>query len=437
MREDPDNARAHDEKNLDAIIASLKAYGQRKPIVVRDGVIVAGNGTLRAARALGWTSISVAMADDLTPEQARAYAVADNRSAELASWSVDVLARTLAALPAEALPATGFADDGLAEALARGEDDGKAALEAILHGRPIPAPETEGDDDVPEPDAGPAVSQRGEVYALGPHRVMCGDSTNAEDVAALLAGARPGLLVTSPPYAQQRAYESGQGLGDWDALMQGVFGACGPHMAEDAQLLVNLGLVHKDREWQPYWSDWIEWMRGQGWLRFGWYVWDQGYGLPGDWNGRLAPSFEFVFHFTRKPTRASKTKECTSAGTSTVGATFLGKDGVAKPLTTAGAPINETRIPNSLIKAPRQTGGIEGHPAPYSVPFAEELVSPWPGSVYDPFLGSGTTLIAAARQGRVCYGMELEEKYVDVIRRRWTKWARANGSEPGSGALEP
>jgi hypothetical protein len=60
---------------------------------------------------------------------------------------------------------------------------------------------------------------------------------------------------------------------------------------------VNIGLIHRDGEWVPYWEGWIEWMRSAGWRRFGWYVWDQGWGLPGDWNGRLAPSHEFIFHF--------------------------------------------------------------------------------------------------------------------------------------------
>ena len=74
-------------------------------------------------------------------------------------------------------------------------------------------------------------------------------------------------------------------LGDWDALMQGVFAAA--HVTADAQLLVNLGLVHRDGEWIPYWEGWVDWMRAQGWRRFGWYAWDQGPGLPGDRNGRL------------------------------------------------------------------------------------------------------------------------------------------------------
>ncbi|MFO2171358.1 hypothetical protein QOU18_29160, partial [Pseudomonas aeruginosa] len=101
------------------------------------------------------------------------------------------------------------------------------------------------------------------------------------------------LCFTSPPYGNQRDYTSG-GITDWDGLMRGVFAHL--PMAGDGQVLVNLGLIHRDNEVIPYWDAWLGWMRSQGWRRFAWYVWDQGPGMPGDWQGRLAPSFEFVFH---------------------------------------------------------------------------------------------------------------------------------------------
>jgi DNA modification methylase len=120
-----------------------------------------------------------------------------------------------------------------------------------------------------------------------------------------MAGEEADICFTSPPYAQQRDYKSGPQ--DWDALMEGVFSLL--PAKHDAQVLVNLGLVHRDGEWLPYWDGWIEWMRSAGWRRFGWYVWDQGPGLPGDWNGRLAPSHEFIFHFNRVAEGARKTKD--------------------------------------------------------------------------------------------------------------------------------
>jgi DNA modification methylase len=137
-----------------------------------------------------------------------------------------------------------------------------------------------------------------ETEPEGGHRLLCGDATSASDVARLMDGEEADICFTSPPYAQQRDYKTGPQ--DWHALMQGVFSVL--PVKHGAQVLVNLGLVHHDGEWLPYWDSWIEWMRSAGWRRFGWYVWDQGPGLPGDWNGRLAPSHEFIFLF--EPSRA-------------------------------------------------------------------------------------------------------------------------------------
>lgn len=95
---DPSNARSHSEKNLAAIKGSLAKFGQRKPIVIRNGVVIAGNGTLAAAKSLGWTKINVVRADDMSATEAAAFAVADNRTAELAEWDFSTLGTTLQGL---------------------------------------------------------------------------------------------------------------------------------------------------------------------------------------------------------------------------------------------------------------------------------------------------------------------------------------------------
>lgn len=95
---DPSNARKHSEKNVEAIKGSLRKFGQRKPIVVRNGVVIAGNGTLQAALALGWSEIEVVRADDMTNTDAMAFALADNRTSELAEWDNEVLGSQLQAL---------------------------------------------------------------------------------------------------------------------------------------------------------------------------------------------------------------------------------------------------------------------------------------------------------------------------------------------------
>jgi len=120
LRPDAANARTHDEKNIDAIVASLHRFGQRLPIVVqKQGMIVrAGNGRLQAAKSMGWQYIAAVVVDEASVD-ATAFAIADNRTAELAGWDDETLAALLQSLPDDARNATGFADDDLAELLGR------------------------------------------------------------------------------------------------------------------------------------------------------------------------------------------------------------------------------------------------------------------------------------------------------------------------------
>ncbi len=204
--------------------------------------------------------------------------------------------------------------------------------------------------------------------------------------------------------------------------MQGVFAAA--PVTADAQLLVNLGLVHRDREWQPYWEGWVEWMRSQGWRRFGWYVWDQGPGLPGDWQGRLAPSHEFVFHFNRTSRQANKTVPSKHAGEALTGGGLRSAAGVVPAKSGAGQPIQSHHIPDSVFRIMRHKGSVHGgsHPAVFPVALVEAVLTAFskPGDlVYEPFCGSGTQLVAAERTGRRCFAMELDPVYCDVAVRRW------------------
>ena len=145
-------------------------------------------------------------------------------------------------------------------------------------------------------------------------------------------------------------------VNDWDALMQGVFLAL--PTSPSAQVLVNLGLVHRESEFVLYWSSWLDWMASAGWRRFGWYVWDQGPGLPGDWNGRLAPSHEFIFHFNRIAEKARKTKVSKLAGQAVGGSGLRGKDGVVSRKTNEGGVYQDRKIPDSVIRVMRHKGGL-------------------------------------------------------------------------------
>jgi DNA modification methylase len=233
-------------------------------------------------------------------------------------------------------------------------------------------------------------------------------------------GERASLLFTSPPYGNQRNYTTG-GIDDWDALMRGVFCHLDEAMAEDGQVLVNLGLVHRDNEWQPYWEAWLDWMRAQGWRRFGLYVWDQGPGLPGDWNGRLAPAFELLFHFNRQARKPNKIVPCKWAGhINDSHGGMRSKDGTVGAWTHAGQGVQETRIPDNILRITRHKArGIETeHPAVFPV-FVMSTYSAEGDVVFEAFAGSGTTIIAGERAGRRVRAIELAPEYVDVALLRW------------------
>lgn len=409
------NARTHDDDQVAQIAASIVEFGWTNPILVdAEGGIVAGHGRLLAARKLDLDTVPVVVLDHLTPAQRRAYVIADNKLALNAGWNEELLASELHALNGEGfdLGLTGFSEAEL-DALMAPLDDETETIDD----------DGEDADDMPAPPHEP-VTRAGDLWLIGNHRLLCGDSTDSSVVARVMHGERAALVFTSPPYGNQRDYTTG-GVGDWDALMRGVFAAL--PVADSAQVLVNLGLVHRDNEWQPYWQSWLDWMREQGWRRFGFYVWDQGPGLPGDWNGRLAPAFEFVFHFNRKARKPNKIVPCKWAGH--VNDTHGGirhKDGHVGEWTHAGQGVQETRIPDNVIRITRHKArGIETeHPAVFPVALPEFVMRAYSSerdNVYEPFAGSGTSIIAAERCGRRTRAIELAPEYVDVALRRWRK----------------
>ncbi|CAB4218562.1 putative methylase [uncultured Caudovirales phage] len=174
---DPRNARKHGKKNLDAIASSLKEFGQRRPLVVtQQYVVVAGNGTLDAAKALGWTEIAVTVLPFDDPDKAKAYALADNRTAELAEWDEPALLETLGELDAAGwdIASLGFDLNKL----------DTAEME---------------EQSVPDLPTDP-ISKLGDLWVLGDHRVLCGDATSVDAYDALLKEEKADLVWTDPPY---------------------------------------------------------------------------------------------------------------------------------------------------------------------------------------------------------------------------------------------
>jgi len=436
LRAHPGNARLHGAAQIEQIKASLLAFGFTNPLLVdADGVLIAGHGRLAAAQALGMDRVPVIVLRHLSAPQKEALRLADNRIAENASWDQALLRDALAAIQAAPeidLATLGFSagelDDILAaagEAAARGDAPEALSAPGLAEG----GEDGEGAEPAEDPaDAAPepprqAVTRVGDIWRLGEHRLACGDSTDAATVARLMAGERAALLFTSPPYGNQRDYTTG-GVSDWDALMQGVFRHLDAALRPDGQVLVNLGLIHRDSEWQPYWAGWLDWMRAQGWRRFGLYAWDQGPGLPGDWNGRLAPAFELVFHFNRVARQANKIIPCKWAGDPLLMSGLRRTDGSMSGCSHAGRPIQDTRIPDSVLRITRHKGrGIETeHPAVFPVALPEFLMRTYAEegeAVFEPFGGSGTTILAGQRTGRLVRAIELAPAYVDLAIARW------------------
>lgn len=421
------NARTHSPEQVAQIVASIQEFGFTNPLLVdgSDGIL-AGHGRLAAARDMGLAEVPVIVLDHLSAEQRRAYILADNQLALNAGWNMELLSLELSELGELGfdLSLLGFDDEQLAELAPEVEQ--------------LPPGEQGDPDEVPEPPAEP-ITKPGDIWLLGKHRVMCGDSTAITDVERLMDGRKAELCFTSPPYGQQRDYtaEGKEKVQDWDALMQGVFSVL--PVCDAAQVLVNLGLIHRDGEWIPYWDGWIEYMSQLGWRKFGWYVWDQGPGMPGDWNGRLAPSHEFIWHFNKQSIRAEKARECKHAGEAHGGKGQRGKDGVVKERSAGNAPVQSHAIHDSVFRVNRQGAmhGADGHPAPYPVNLPLIALQSWCGDVYEPFCGSGTTLIAAEQLGRRCYGMEISPAYCDVIVQRWQQFTGKTATLEATGEPFP
>lgn len=177
------NARTHSDDQIDQLRSSIRQFGWTNPVLIdEDGVLIAGHGRLEAAKREGMGELPAIVVAGLTSEQRRALAIADNKLALNAGWDVDLLREELEELQADGfdLALTGFFDEEIAGLLAK----------------PVP----EGNpDEIPQAEAEP-VSQRGDVWLCGTHRVMCGDSTSVDDVAKLMNGERAALLHADPPY---------------------------------------------------------------------------------------------------------------------------------------------------------------------------------------------------------------------------------------------
>ena len=381
---DPANVRRHPAKNLDTIKASLTRFGQQRPVLVNGkGIIIAGNGTVMAAKALGWDHVNI-VRTELEGSEATAYAIADNRTAELAEWDDDALAQQLAALQIE--------DEELARAAGFDAKEIAALAEATVEVQ---------EDEVPEPPADP-ITKPGDLWLLGEHRVLCGDSTKAEDVDRLMDGETADICFTSPPYAlgksvalsgntamakKQRVYDKhDDNPNEWAQLMDGWWDASVQAVAH--AWIVNVQPLAGNKR------DLMRWINARVDRLIDIITWDKGHAAPQMAAGVLASRYEWII-------------------------------GMGKPDASRAFPLSSWRgTLQSVYEAPPQRNNeysdIHAATMPVHVPaWIMRTLCDQSQSVYEPFCGSGTTLIAAEQLGRKCYGMEISPAYCDVIVNRW------------------
>lgn len=376
LRPLPGNPRRGD---VDAVARSLAEFGQRKPVVARrDGTVVAGNHTLRAVLQLGWPEIAVVWVDD-DEARAKAYALADNRTSELGTFDDEDLAAMVAevhAVDPKLLLAASF----------DGED-----LEALLAFGRAPAEGLTDPDDVPDPPAVP-VSQPGDVWLLGPHRVLCGDSTDAVAVEAMLAGDRADCMWTDPPYGVDYVGKTedaltieNDGAAGLAELLAGAFAVATAAVKPGAPVYV----AHAD----SFRMTFEQAMRDAGWAVRQNLIWAKNTLVLGrsDYHYRHEP---ILYGFT--------------AG----GAGRLGRGGKRWYGDNAQTTVFEVDKPTRS----------EDHPTKKPVELIVRMVTNScrrRGILYDAFGGSGPTVIAAHQLGLAARVVELAPRFVDVICRRY------------------
>lgn len=368
---DPNNARKHSDKNLEAIKGSLVKFGQQKPIVVdAKGIVIAGNGTLDAARSLGWESIDI-VRTALEGADALAFALADNRTAELAEWDTSILSDTLKGLVELDfdIEAIGFDDSFLTIEPAAGLTDEDAMPENV---------ET--------------ICKPGDLWILGNHRVLCGDSTNVQHVERLMNGEKADITFTSPPYNvikqgfQEAKYNSGFEDRTDDEYVDFLASFTSIAIEYSNYVFVNNQSLASNRfalvEYQHRFKDKLKDI----------LIWNKRTCPPNITKGAFNTKWEYVFCFS-------------------------------KDNRTRGFPCSwQGQYPNVIETENASSNEFaKVHKATFPVSFPLWIIEKmdFAKDIYEPFAGSGSTLIACEKTARKCYGMEIDPHYCDVIIKRW------------------
>jgi DNA modification methylase len=415
LREDDRNAREHDARNIKEIMRSLQDFGQHRPFVVQRGTnrVLVGNGMLKAMRRLGWTQGAVFFVDD-DNEQAIRRALADNRTGELSTWNDDILRELLDGLPDINVP--GFSEEEINDIL---------GIDKEAH---------EDDFDLGAALPDKAITQRGDLIIMGEHRLVCGDSTDAADVAKLMDNQKARLVLTDPPYNVDYG-DKAEYLNEYlqtggnrntsrilnDKMSDQAF-YCFLKAAYERALEVSepgasIYVFHSEQEGLNFRTA----FRDAGWSQRQCLVWVKNSLVLGrqDYQWQHEPVLYgwkpgAAHYFTDDRTQATVIDD-------------------AKPLDFRRLKKGElidlvqrlyeerTTQQTSVLRENRPSRSDE-HPTMKPVRLCGRLIansSKKGDIVYDGFGGSGSTLIAAEQLKRLCRTMELDERYCDVIVARW------------------
>lgn len=417
LANDPANARKHSDRNIESIVASLTRFGQQKPIVIdKSGVVRAGNGTLAAARKLGWTHINC-VRTDLVGADAMAYAIADNRTAELAEWDSDVLNVTLSHLSIEGLlDSTGFTQE---------------ELDGMINASVDPS-DIEEDDPPPIPIE--PTTKPGDMWILGEHRLVCGSCLDMHVMEKLFNGELARMVFTDPPYNVAYVGKTKDAMTikndkmDDESFRQFLLDAF-ISIAAFTEPGSACFVCHADSEGENFRAAFNQ----SGFLLKQCLIWVKNTIVLGrqDYQWRHEPILygwrsgeSHRFYANRKQSTVidevdGVTMEKHQGGDRiTIG--FGGKT-VVTECDDARVVYSGTDELESVWRFDKPSRNGE-HPTMKPVRLAARAIlhgSVKGDVVFDGFLGSGTTLIACDQTDRKCYGTEIDPKYCDVIVKRW------------------
>lgn len=407
------NSRTHSEAQIGAIVESIRRFGFTNPILVaEDMTILAGHGRLEAARSLGLEKVPCVVLAHLSDAERRAYVIADNKLAELAGWDQDLLRLELGELRDLEfdLGVIGFSDDELA--LLFLEDDN---VEAVGN----------TDDDAVPPTEPGWVSRLGDVWICGDHRVACGSSTDEAAVERLIAGRSVDCVWTDPPYNVAYEAEGHTAIvnddlsdGEFAELLRGAFGLAFESMRPGAPLYV----AHADTEGLAFRREFAR----AGFKLSGCLIWVKPSLVLGrsDYQWRhepilygWKPGAAHSWYGGRKKTTVREAEDFPCVVTDEAVVVDAGET----MLRISGPDLEIEELAGTVVRMPSPKRNAD-HPTmkPVSLILSHLKNSSLRGdAVYDPFGGSGSTLIACQKIGRQARLMELEPKYCDVIVRRW------------------